>query len=191
MILVELTNDNSLNELQQRVFKIMQKFGYNDFFSDFQEFQLDLPYNKYVRYAVAKEFTDGVADQDNFFKNSICFWKETSYVPKRNPDYTSLNRYGDVSSQYWYTPKGVYRRSNHWGDGVASCDWYFKDAKYNQLFNEIAVHNRRYVGFAEWKDFAAMGNLVTPSGDLDKLRLSGFEFKTANDYRNDIISSQY
>ena len=186
---MELRIDDNLTGLQQRVFDIMQRFGYTDFFSDFQEFQLSQ--NRYIQYAIAKEFTDTVANSDNFYKNSICFWKETSYVPKREPDYTSLDRYGDVSSQYWYTPNGVYRRSNHWGDGVASCDWYFKDSKYNQLFNEIAVHNRRYVGFADWKDFAAKGYLVTQNGDLDKLKVMGFEFKTTNDYRSDEINSQY
>ena len=188
---MELIIDDTLNELQQRVFNIMQKFGYNDFFSDFKEFQSELSYNKYMEYAVAKEFTDGVANEDNFFKNSICFWKETSYVPKREPDHTSLERYGDVSSQYWYTPKGVYRRSNHWGEGIASCDWYWKDAKYIQTFREILVYNRRYVGFAEWKDFAAKGYLVTPSGDIDKLSTMDFKFKTTNDYRSEKILSQY
>lgn len=59
--------------------------------------------------------------------------------PKRNPDYISRDRYGDISSEYWYglNKKGpfVIRSSNHWSNSnikesvfsckkIRSCYWY-------------------------------------------------------------------
>ena len=154
----------------------MQQFGYNDLYADFRKFHICD--DKYVNYAICKEFTKEAATKDNFFMNSICFWKETSYVPKRKPDYTSYTKYGEVSSRYWYTPKGVYRKSNHWGEGVASCDWYWQNSTYKKLFNEIAVYNKQYIGFAKWEDFAAIGYLASRNSDPDDITLIGFEFRT-------------
>lgn len=53
-------------------------------------------------------------------------------------------------SSYFYTGKGVYRYSNHWGR-VANCRWKIRgieDYK-NQVF---------YVGFAKWVDFFPLNN---------------------------------
>ena len=62
-------------------------------------------------------------NKDNYFKNTYAQWKSASEkdLPKETPDYES-----DSGSEYWYTDKGVYRRSNHWGK-VASCYWYLND----------------------------------------------------------------
>lgn len=40
--------------------------------------------------------------------------------PTREPDFVS-----DSGSQYWNTGDGVIRRSDHWGNGIRSCDWHF------------------------------------------------------------------
>ena len=48
----------------------------------------------------------------------------------------------EVSSRYWYTKKGVYRESSHWGR-VAQCEWEIDNLKKGEA----------QVGFANWKDF--------------------------------------
>ena len=65
---------------------------------------------------------------------------------------TFVGRYGDtgykledddeVSSKYWYTKKGVYRQSDHWGK-VAQCQWDLENQKKGET----------QVGFAKWKNF--------------------------------------
>ena len=48
-----------------------------------------------------------------FFKSTKANFKGCKR-PKRKPDYVSYDRYGDISSEYWYTKKGVVRCSDHW-----------------------------------------------------------------------------
>ena len=48
----------------------------------------------------------------------------------------------EVSSKYWYTKKGVYRESSHWGK-VAQCQWEIDYLKKGET----------QVGFAKWQDF--------------------------------------
>ena len=172
---------NELTDLQQQVFEIMKKFGFNDFYEDYERFSLlemDAPF---VSWYVAKQFAKESANEDNFFMNSICFWNEAKSRPRREPDYISRDRNMEVSSKYWYTPKGVYRQSDHWGEGVASCDWYWKSdrsfTKYSPRINEVFCYGRKLIGFAEWSDFAPKGYIVTYHGDIDNMYLSGFEFK--------------
>ena len=94
---------------------------------------------------------------DNFFKHTQAVFTEAE-VPKRKPDYISTDRYGCVSSEYWYTDEGVYRESFHWSliyiNGkrdidnphecydIKSCWWIF-DAKNSDAFR----------GFCPWSDF--------------------------------------
>lgn len=52
-------------------------------------------------------------NQDNFYNNAKAVFKGCK-IPKRKPDYISYNRYGEVSSRYWYTDSGVVRASDHW-----------------------------------------------------------------------------
>jgi hypothetical protein len=178
-LMIEETEN--LTDVQQRVFDIMQKFGFSDFYADYSQFSRLLFEEPYIEWYTAKCFAEETANKDNFFMNSICFWKDSNYRPKREPDHVSRNRDFEVSSKYWYTPKGVYRQSDHWGEGVASCDWYWKSSKsykkYDGKVNEILTYNRTYIGFAEWSDFAPKGYIVTPQGNLDTMRLMGFKFK--------------
>lgn len=57
------------------------------------------------------------------------------------------SKYG---SSYFYTEKGVYRSSNHWGR-VANCRWKIKGVEdyKNQVY---------YIGFANWSDFFPLNN---------------------------------
>ena len=77
----------------------------------------------------------------NFFKHTFCEF--TQVKDFEFPEKTNYKSKSD--SQYFYTPEGVYRKSNHWGR-VANCNWSIraKDSYKNQT--EI-------IGFAKWTDF--------------------------------------
>lgn len=48
-------------------------------------------------------------------------------IPNRRPDYDSSKKeYSTSQSKYWYTKDSVIRLSDHWGYGIASCDWFLK-----------------------------------------------------------------
>lgn len=52
-------------------------------------------------------------NKNNFFIQSKANWKGCAR-PARKPDYISRNRFGEISSEYWYSERGVIRCSNHW-----------------------------------------------------------------------------
>ena len=62
---------------------------------------------------------------------------------KRNekPDFVSPS-----GSRYWYTPKGVYRQSSHWGV-VGTCIWVV--TRQPRIPREDV-----YTGFCKWENFA-------------------------------------
>lgn len=66
-------------------------------------------------------------------------------APEREADYIS-----DSGSEYRYTEGGVFRKSNHWGYEVASCDWFLGD-------EESAWEDRQGIrcGFCPWGGFKA------------------------------------
>lgn len=78
----------------------------------------------------------------NFFKNTYCEFKkvEVDFFREHQIHYKSKS-----GSLYFYTEKGVYRYSNHWGR-VANCRWKISgiEAYKNQIY---------YVGYANWLDF--------------------------------------
>jgi hypothetical protein len=57
-------------------------------------------------------------------------------------------------SYYVYTAEGVYRHSNHWGAGIASCDWYLGgyDAAFDTNSSDLQV-GAYTTGFCAWADF--------------------------------------
>ena len=60
--------------------------------------------------------------------------------PHRKADFTSAS-----GSRYWKTREGVYRLSNHWGEGIRSCDWW--------LFDGSGVERNEYaLGFCRFSD---------------------------------------
>lgn len=121
-------------------------------------------------YEFASIFAQEKANKDNFFENSIGYWDRTN-KPRREPDYTSYNRYGEVSSQYWYTDKGVYRRSNHWGGEIGHCSWFLNDVATGWK----TYSGNTYTGFIEWDDLKPKGSFVSNPNGGDT-HLDGFKF---------------
>ena len=64
--------------------------------------------------------------------------------PETKPDYIS-----DSGSRYWYTDEGVIRFSNHWGYGIASCDWTLDGIE----SSSFADNEGGRAGYCDWTDF--------------------------------------
>ena len=59
-------------------------------------------------------------NKDDFHKSTFAEFK-VAHMPSREPDFIS-----ESGSKYWYTYKGVYRHSDHWGE-VRSCVWEYPE----------------------------------------------------------------
>gem|GEM_PF-164490 len=79
---------------------------------------------------------------NNFFKHTFCEFQKVELA------FFSENKFhfkSKANSQYFYTDKGVYRYSNHWGR-VANCRW--------RLLSDEKIKNQNYyIGFAKWINF--------------------------------------
>lgn len=85
-----------------------------------------------------------IYNKHNYFRNTYAVYKEVvaSALPFEKWHYTSKS-----DSAYYYTPEGVYRKSNHWGR-AAKCRWVLESG------NEMYVSKgRERIGFAKWTDF--------------------------------------
>lgn len=126
------------------------------------------------RLSLAKQFSTEKATKDNFFENSIGEWDLKKSAPRRQADYVSYNRRtGKISSQYWYTDEGVYRKSDHWGSDVASCSWYIKGRKYK---NDGVSKGKTETAFISWDDLYAKG-MISKHYQTGVYSLVGFSFK--------------
>ena len=126
------------------------------------------------RLDLAKQFSTEKATKDNFFENSVGEWDLKKSAPRRKPDYVSYNkRTGKISSQYWYTDKGVYRKSDHWGSDVASCSWYIKGRKYK---NDGVSKGSKVTAFIKWGDLYAKG-LISKHYQTGVYALVDFKFE--------------
>lgn len=77
----------------------------------------------------------------NFFKHTFCEFQQVD-----NFEFPEENNYKSKSeSLYFYTDKGVYRKSNHWGR-VANCRWKL-------IANENYKNQQTVSGFSKWTDF--------------------------------------
>lgn len=85
------------------------------------------------------------ANPETFFFNTSARFVEAD-TPDRDPDYESAS-----GSRYWYTNDGVYRRSDHWGTGIASCSWQLGSQPLDQRSGDWDKGER--TGFAKWSDF--------------------------------------
>ena len=140
------------------------------FLNDLRNAQL-YQYNGYECFSKAKEFyqryQSGIANKNNFYVNTLADFKEISKRPKGKPDYVSyyFDKTGKrkISSEYWYNENGVVRGSDHWGEGISSCDWYL-DGKARKGY-------KRY-GEARWEEFTLQTKTV---------QYDGKEFLTAFD----------
>lgn len=52
-------------------------------------------------------------NKNNFFECTRATFTSCAR-PNRSPDFISRDKFGDISSEYWYTKKGVIRNSSHW-----------------------------------------------------------------------------
>ena len=60
-------------------------------------------------------------NESNFFEATAAVFGICG-KPEREPDYISGS-----GSAYWYENGGVIRCSDHWGYGVASCNWWLRE----------------------------------------------------------------
>lgn len=90
----------------------------------------DPDYTSYVKKFV---YPDGAFDSDVF---------DIDAEPVGEPILTDSD---EVSSRYWYTEDGVYRRSNHWRK-VAKCRWALPTYDPTEYFVVLT-------GFCRWNDF--------------------------------------
>ena len=98
-------------------------------------------------------------NKTNFHKHTFCIFKEVfaAEIADLQLSYTS-----NSGSSYYFTEKGVYRKSNHWGR-AANCKW--------RLHTEIDTASRSKIGFAEWSHFH-------PINETEKLYFIEVNFKT-------------
>lgn len=87
----------------------------------------------------------------NSFKNTFCVFQETSLetINDLKVQYDSKS-----GSKYYYTKKGMYRLSNHWGR-LANCKWRLES-------QEQETDSKFKLGFAAWESFY-------PDNDIDLL----------------------
>jgi len=101
-------------------------------------------------------------NKTNFFKHTFCEFSQIDDF-----DFPEDTNYKSKSeSMYFYTDKGVYRKSNHWGR-VANCRWKL-------ISNENYKNQNIVIGFASWTDFYP----INLSGKIFFIEVD-FEEKTA------------
>lgn len=61
---------------------------------------------------------------ENYYMDTFANFSRCD-MPDTAPDYVS-----NSGSTYWYCDDGVIRMSDHWGYGVASCDWLLEGVGY-------------------------------------------------------------
>ena len=97
--------------------------------------------------------------QGNFYLGTKCRFKGCKR-PKRKADFISYNKYGEISSEYWYgsDTKGNYviRSSEHWSNSnnkhvfscnrIVSCYWWLITNSNSFLF-------KNYCGKAYFSSF--------------------------------------
>lgn len=98
-------------------------------------------------------------DERNYFLNTIATFKDVtnSFENKFKADFIS-----DSGSEYMYKDNGVYRKSDHWGWGIASCDWELDSGNYGmehlyannkELYLKVKKEKGEKIGFCKWDDF--------------------------------------
>lgn len=104
------------------------------------------------------DLQEGIASEKNFFENTLVMYEEVK-KPKGDPDFES-----DSGSRYWYSKQGVIRGSDHWGAGVANCDWAYKKKNgsiiYGLSYKSPRKLKERVYGFAKWEDYLFKAQLI-------------------------------
>ena len=110
-----------------------------------------------------KPIQQGEASSLNFFDYTIVKFTETE-KPDREPDFVSGS-----GSCYWYSPEGVVRGSNHWGNGVANCDWALKLKNGRTIYGITSRSTKNFredkFAYAPWKDFILKSRIFEINGE--------------------------
>ncbi|MFC5045430.1 hypothetical protein [Aquimarina hainanensis] len=123
-------------------------FGVKNLFSFLKQIMISLPqrkkrkYHKSLETLVLEQKKKKTYNRNNFYKSTYCVFQGAPLykIAKRKPHYRS-----ESGSTYYYTTKGVYRLSNHWGR-AAKCQW--------RLISDFPAEiDDLRLGFAEWVDF--------------------------------------
>lgn len=113
-------------------------------------------YNFYGKYQI------GTANKDNFYYNSIAKFEDIGGRPKGRSDYVSYTRDGKISSKYWYKDGVLIRGSDHWGNGVAGCDWAIDSIKIKSDY--LVTKTPKKYGKVKFEDINFKTEVVTING---------------------------
>ncbi len=96
----------------------------------------------------------------NSFKHTFCIFREVEMneIEGLKEQYTSK-----AGSRYFYSEKGMYRLSNHWGR--------LANSKWRLIASENTSASKTKLGFANWDDFY-------PDNDTDLLYFIEADFTT-------------
>jgi hypothetical protein len=94
------------------------------------------------------------------FKNTFCVFNEVAISQIEN---LTISYKSDAGSTYFYTEKGMFRLSNHWGR--------LANSKWRLTANEEVTDSKFKLGFAAWDSFY-------PDNNDDKLYFLEFDSKT-------------
>lgn len=116
-------------------------------------------------------------NKNNFFDFTTVNFTEVEFLPKD----AKLSFVSKSDSAYWYNQEGVYRESDHWGCGIATCNWF--------LNNRIENCGSYYpvIGFARWEDFKPLRRTTeNESFYLESLGLEIQDYETFKDIYDDL-----
>lgn len=94
------------------------------------------------------------------FKNTFCIFNEVAISQIEN---LPISYKSDAGSTYFYTEKGMFRLSNHWGR--------LANSKWRLLANKEVTDSKFKLGFATWDSFY-------PDNNDDKLYFLEYDSKT-------------
>lgn len=77
-------------------------------------------------------------NESNFFETTSAVF-DICERPERTPDFVSGS-----GSEYWYEDGKVIRNSDHWGNGIASCNWWIRD--FDMMFCDFMSSYNGFLG---------------------------------------------
>ena len=84
----------------------------------------------------------------NFHKHTFCVFNEVSETEIAE---LQLNFSTKSRSSYYFTAKGVFRKSDHWGR-AANCKWRLQSTDSNE-------NSRTKIGYADWNGFHSINEV--------------------------------
>ena len=117
-------------------------------------------------------------NRTNFHKYTFCLFQQVDVSVLLN---LKLGYKSNSGSEYFFTDKGVYRKSNHWGR-AANCRW--------RLIVNLRYKNQTEIlAFANWTDFYSNNEnekLFYIEINLNQTEVT-FNHKNNPNYRNQIV----